>query len=101
MGRNHTVTGNSFLHIDSSQCNDSAAKFPCIYKKEEPDMLESGIYLGRGVARMEETRGNVIRGNTISGHKMRSHCIAAAPGVSLGANSISGNTCEDYSTLNH
>jgi hypothetical protein len=101
IGRNHTVTGNTFLHIDSSKCNDSAAKFPCIYKKDEPNMLESGIYLGRGIARMEETRGNVIRGNTISGHKMKSHCIVAGPGVSLGANSISGNTCEDYSTLNH
>jgi hypothetical protein len=61
-------------------------------------MLESGIYLGRGVARMVETRGNVIRGNTVSGHEMKHRCIAAGPGVSLSANSIGPNTCEDYST---
>jgi hypothetical protein len=61
-------------------------------------MLESGIYLSRGVARMVETSGNVIRGNKISGHKMKNGCIAAGPGVSLAANSIGPNTCEDYST---
>ena len=65
---------------------------------DEPRMLESGIYLGRGVARLTETRGNVIRDNTISGHKMKSRCIIAGPGVSLGTNTIQGNDCSDYST---
>lgn len=98
MGSNNRVTGNQFLHIDTSECNESTAKFGCVYKADEPKMLESGIYLGRGVARMTETRGNVIRGNTISGHEMKTRCIVAAPGVSLAANSIDGNKCTDYST---
>lgn len=99
MGSNNRVIGNTFLHIDTSECNENAAKFPCVYKPDEPEMLESGIYLGRGVARMVEPRGNVIRGNKISGHKMKTRCIAAGPGVSLAANTIEGNTCEDYSTV--
>ena len=59
-------------------------------------MLESGIYLSKGVVRMEEVRGNVIRGNRISGHKMKSRCIVAGPGVGLRQNSIGVNTCEDF-----
>ena len=45
-------------------------------------MLDTGIYLGRGVARLEETRGNVIRGNQISGHMMKARCVGFGPGVS-------------------
>jgi hypothetical protein len=109
MGGNNRVTGNTFTHIDTSECNENAAKFGCAYKADEPHMLESGIYLGRDPghigstttrsgAQAVETRGNVIRGNTISGHKMKTRCIVAAPGVSLAANSIEQNTCQDYST---
>lgn len=97
MGSNNRVTGNTFTHINTAECNENAAKFGCVYKTDEPKMLASGIYLGRGVARMVETRGNVIRGNKISGHKMKSRCIVAGPGVLLAANSIGSNTCEDYS----
>jgi hypothetical protein len=98
MGSGHRVVGNFFLHLNTAGCNESAKQFGCIYKADEPKMLESGIYLGRGVARMEEVTGNVIRGNTISGHEMKSRCIAAGPGVSLARNSIGGNTCENYTT---
>jgi hypothetical protein len=98
MGSHNQVTGNSFTHINTAECNEAAAKFGCVYKTDEPKMLETGIYLGRGVARMVETRDNVIRGNKVSGHKMKTRCIAAGPGVSLAANSIGPNTCEDYST---
>jgi hypothetical protein len=97
MGSGHRITGNQFLHVNLAQCNEAAAQFGCIYKQDEPQMLQSGIYLGRGVARMEETRGNVIRGNRVYGFKMRTRCISAGPGVSLGANTVEGNTCEDYS----
>ena len=61
-------------------------------------MLETGIYLSKGVVRMEAVRGNVIRGNTISGHKMKSRCIAGGPGVSLRENSVGPNVCEDFTT---
>ena len=97
MGTGHRVIGNTFVHLDQAECNESGARFGCIYKKDEPHMLEAGIYLGRGVARMVETRGNVIRNNTISGHKMKTHCILAGPGVSLAANTVLSNDCSDYS----
>jgi hypothetical protein len=96
MGSGHRVTGNSFLHLNKAECNENAKQFVCIYKADEPKMLESGIYLSKGVVRMEAVRGNVIRGNTISGHKMKSRCIATGPGVSLSENSVGQNTCEDF-----
>ncbi len=96
MGRGHRVTDNLFLHLNKAECNENAKQFGCIYKKDEPEMLETGIYLSRGVVRMEDVEGNVIRGNTISGHKMKSRCIAAGPGVNLKKNSIGPNTCEDF-----
>jgi hypothetical protein len=96
MGSGHRVTGNSFVHLNKAECNENAKQFGCIYKADEPKMLESGIYLSRGVVRMEDVRGNIIRDNTISGHKMKSRCIAAGPGVSLARNSVGSNSCEDF-----
>ena len=62
---------------------------------DQPDILTSGIYLGRGIARLEETTGNVIRGNRIFGYKMKTRCIVFGPGVSQQANSVESNTCSD------
>lgn len=95
MGSHHRIIGNTFRNLNLAGCNENSSRFGCIYKKDEPEMLESGIYLGRGVARMEQTVGNVIRDNEISGHKMKTRCIAAGPGVSLAANTIEGNRCSD------
>jgi hypothetical protein len=95
IGRGHRIIGNTFAHLDLAGCNENAAKFGCIYKQDEPEMLESGIYLGRGAERPAETRANIIQGNKISGHKMKIHCIVAGPGVSLSANTIEGNQCRD------
>jgi hypothetical protein len=96
MGSGHRVTGNRFLDLNTAGCNESAAQVYCIYKQDEPQMLESGIYLSRGLGRMEVTRGNVIRDNIISGHKMQTRCIAFGPGVTPAGNTIQGNACSDY-----
>jgi hypothetical protein len=96
MGSGHKITRNRFLHINLANCNENASHFTCIYKEDEPKMLESGIYLGRGVARTEETRNNVIENNEIVGYEMKSRCIAAGPGVSIAANTIRENTCRDF-----
>jgi hypothetical protein len=96
MGSGHRVTGNRFLDLNTAGCNESAAQVYCIYKQDEPQMLESGIYLSRGLGRVEETRGNVIRDNVISGHKMKTRCIAFGPGVMPKANTVAGNACSDY-----
>lgn len=98
VGSGHSIIGNSFVHLNKAECNENAKQFGCIYKSDEPEMLESGIYLSKGVVRMQEVRGNVIRENIISGHKMKSRCIKAGPGVSLTQNSIASNTCEDFTT---
>ncbi len=95
MGRGHRVVDNSFLHLNKAECNETK-QFVCIYKADEPEMLETGIYLSRGVVRMEDVTGNVIRGNTITGHKMKSRCIAVGPGVKLNQNSVEKNQCEDF-----
>ncbi len=99
MGRGHRILDNQFFHINKAECNENK-QFLCIYKNDEPNMLDAGIYLGTGVARREKTVGNVIRGNTISGHKMKTRCITAGPGVSLAANKVSGNVCSDYAMEN-
>jgi hypothetical protein len=95
IGSGHRVSGNQFLNLNKAGCNESAPHVPCIYKQDEPEILETGIYLGRGVARLEETRGNLIQGNRITGHKMRERCIHASPGVSLAVNTIERNECAD------
>ena len=53
MGRGHRVVDNSFLHLNKAECNETK-QFVCIYKADEPEMLETGIYLSRGVVRMED-----------------------------------------------
>jgi hypothetical protein len=98
IGSGHTVIGNSFLHINKAGCNESHKQFGCIWKADEPEMLESGIYLTTMGAREEPVRGNVIRDNKISGFKMKSRCITAGPGVKLKENVVGPNTCQDYTT---
>jgi hypothetical protein len=95
IGSGHRVVGNVFTHLNQAHCNENAKTFGCIFKSDEPEMLESGIYLGRGAERPADTRGNLIRGNLISGHKMKARCILSAPGVALRLNRIEGNQCTD------
>jgi hypothetical protein len=93
MGSDNHISNNRFVNLNLAQCNESSPT--CVYKADEPQMLQSGIYIGRGVARTEEAKGNVIRGNTVTGHKMATRCINASPRVRAGANSIESNTCQD------
>ena len=96
MGSGNQVIGNRFVNLNLAGCNESAKEYPCIYKADEPQMLASGVYLGRGVgARLEPVRGNVIRDNEISGHRMRSRCVVFGPGVSSGDNTVEKNACSD------
>ena len=95
MGSGNRIVDNRFVRLNLAGCNESVAKFPCIYKADEPHMLDTGIYLGRGVARLEETRGNVIRGNHISGHGMKARCVGFEPGVTPSRNTVADNTCSD------
>jgi hypothetical protein len=96
IGSGHRVIGNRFVNLNLAGCNESAPKIPCIYKADEPEMLESGIYLGPGASRPEPVRDNIIRDNEISGHRMKSRCIAFGPGVLRAANTIEANMCSDH-----
>ncbi|MGA3019393.1 MAG: right-handed parallel beta-helix repeat-containing protein [Bryobacteraceae bacterium] len=95
IGSGHRVIGNTFTHLNEAQCNENAKVFGCIFKSDEPEMLEAGIYLGRGAERPADTHGNLIRGNLISGHKMKTRCIISAPGLPKGSNEIAENRCAD------
>jgi hypothetical protein len=93
MGSGNNISNNRFLNLNLAHCNESSPS--CVYKADEPQMLQSGIYIGRGVARMEEAKGNVIRGNTVTGHKMATRCVNIGPGIPAGANSVESNSCQD------
>jgi parallel beta helix pectate lyase-like protein len=95
IGSGNRVIGNRFVNLNLAGCNESAAKFGCVYKADEPEMLESGIYLASGASRPEPVRGNIIRDNEISGHGMKSRCIVFGPGVPRDSNTIASNICSD------
>jgi hypothetical protein len=92
MGRGNRILNNRFANLNLAGCGEST-EFTCIYKADEPEMLQSGIYLGKGVARLEQTSGNVIRGNEVSGRQIAAHCVVTGPGVSRSANTIADNRC--------
>jgi hypothetical protein len=93
IGSGHEVRGNRFLDVNTIGCPQAGAV--CLYVPSEPKLLSSGIYLSKGVLRLEDTRGNRVEQNRITGHGMRSNCVNAGPGVSIAANQIRGNVCEE------
>ena len=96
IGTGHRVIGNRFDHVNKAQCDDSGKNPACVGAKNEPKMLAAGIYLAHGAARPSPAKGNTIRDNKISGFKIKSHCIVAAPGAALEANSLQANQCSDF-----
>jgi Right handed beta helix region len=95
IGRGHTIQGNRLVRLNLAGCNESHAMFGCIFDAKEPEMLQTGIYLGRGAERPDLARGNVISGNVISGFRMAERCIAMSPGVDPNSNTIKGNECRN------
>jgi hypothetical protein len=93
-GTGHTIAHNRLLNVNLAHCNEEAAKSGCYYPKDEPDALQSGIYLGRGFLWPEPARNIVVEDNEISGFGMKSRCIGFAPGVERGANTVRSNRCE-------
>jgi hypothetical protein len=93
IGSKHLVLGNRLLNLNIAHCNEEAARFGCYHAAGEPDMLRSGIYLGKGAERPAPAAGNVIENNEISGFEMKARCIGVAPGVQLSANRVRDNVC--------
>jgi hypothetical protein len=86
IGTGHRIAGNRLLNLDTAHCG-------CSYSTSDPDILSSGIYLGRGAERPDVARGNVIEDNEIQGFQMKTRCIVNAPGISPGWNTVRGNRC--------
>ena len=98
IGSGHTVSGNHLHRINLAHCNDPGP-FNCNFRPAQPDLLRTGIYLGSGGERPDPARGNTISNNEIDGYGMSRHCIGAAPGVSLAANTIAKNDCSDEASF--
>jgi hypothetical protein len=96
IGAHNQVTDNVLENLNMAGCNESAGEFVCAHFPGEPDLLQTGIYLGRRAERPAVARDNLIEGNMITGHKMAARCIGLAPGVSRDGNDIGRNECRDY-----
>jgi len=94
IGSGHLVARNRLINVNMAHCNEEAARFGCYYASGEPDMLRSGIYLGKGAERPAPAWGNVIEGNEISGFEMKTRCVGMAPGVDGAANKVRNNVCQ-------
>jgi hypothetical protein len=92
IGSHNTIRQNRLRNLNLAHCNDHRALCTWLVSTE-PEFLRSGIYLARGAARPDPARANRIEGNEIAGYGIAAHCIVAAPGVSLAANTIVGNRC--------
>jgi hypothetical protein len=62
----------------------------CVFLADEPYMLRSGIYFGKGAERADPARSNVVEGNDIAGYE---RCVESAPGIT--GNVIRDNVCRD------
>jgi len=92
IGTGHTIAWNTLRNLNLAHCN-GRSNMRCLFQPDEPDFLRSGIYLARRAERPAPAEGNRIVENEISGYGIDRHCIAAAPGVKIERNSISGNSC--------
>jgi hypothetical protein len=95
VGSGHTIERNRLVRLNLAGCNESHKTFGCIYNAGEPEILQTGIYLGSKAERPDPARENTIVDNIISGFRMKERCVAAAPGVSLSGNTIERNDCRN------
>ncbi len=93
IGSRNAIAHNHLLNLNLAHCNEDAARFGCYYAAGEPDMLRSGIYLGKGAERPAPARGNVVEENEITGFKMDQRCIGIAPAIQPDWNIVRANRC--------
>jgi hypothetical protein len=94
IGTGHTVTKNELTRLNLAHCNENTLKFSCLSFKDDPDILQSGIYFGRGAERPSPSHDSIVEDNVISGFNMDKHCVTAAPGVKLESHRVNRNTCK-------
>jgi hypothetical protein len=87
IGTGNLVARNRLLRLNTLHCDS------CVYLPDEPEMLRSGIYLGRRAERPGPARGNTIEDNEVTGYRMKERCVERAPGIGSGWNVVRRNTC--------
>jgi Right handed beta helix region len=92
-GTGHTIAHNRLLNVNLAHCNEEAAKSGCYYPKDQPDLLQTGIYLGHGFLWNEPSSGIIVEDNEISGFGMKTRCVTYAPGVQPSQNTVRDNRC--------
>jgi hypothetical protein len=76
IGRNHVVRRNRLRFLNLAGCTESHGKgFACYYGENEPDLLRSGIYLGKGAERPDPAHRILIEDNLITGFRMDERCV--------------------------
>jgi hypothetical protein len=93
IGTGNMIARNRLWNMNTAHCNDNLAHYGCNYAAADPEILEAGIYLGRGAERPAPARGNVVEDNWITGWKMRAHCVESAPDIPANANTVRNNWC--------
>jgi len=93
IGSGHVIRKNVLRRLHTAHCSEAGAHAGCTHFEGEPDLLRTGIYLGRRAERPAVTRGNRIEGNEILGWRMDLKCLGFAPGVDSKDNQVSGNLC--------
>jgi hypothetical protein len=93
IGTGNSIVRNRLRNMNTAHCNDNIAHYGCNYAAADPELLETGIYLGRGAERPAPAHGNVVEDNWITGWKMRVHCVESAPDIPKDSNTVRNNRC--------
>jgi len=90
VGHGHRIEKNRMRFLNTAGCNPNT---PCIFKEDEPLMLRSGIYLGKGAERPAPAHHNIVIDNLVMGIGMKDQCVNFAPGVDRSTHQVERNIC--------
>jgi hypothetical protein len=93
IGERNLIARNLLLDLNTAQCNQNIAHYQCNYAAADPQILEAGIYLGRGAERPAPARNNIVEYNLITGWGMKTRCVVSAPDIPASWNAVRGNDC--------
>ncbi|MBY0508316.1 MAG: right-handed parallel beta-helix repeat-containing protein [Bryobacteraceae bacterium] len=95
IGTGHRIEKNRMRNLNMSGCPETQGKVACVYDVQQPDLLQSGIYLGLFVdpKRRSPAMRNIIVDNLIMGHGMKTRCLVFAPGLANEGNEVARNIC--------
>jgi hypothetical protein len=96
IGRDNIVRHNRMRWLNTAGCTEShSATGPCFFLADEPGMLRSGIYFGKGAERPDPARNNTVEDNLITGHRMKDRCLEYSPAVKAEEQKTARNICLD------